>query len=149
MAKTTRKKAPSRVRYEQAHPTVSCRVPRQVYDRLKTVKRAEDKSFADILKIGLGILEVQTKEQGEVRKQGRAEGYRKGYAEAERLYKVTYPCGVCRNMLMVTSTEEKQAIAQYMQQHGWGTRSATKGGDNQCHELPGMALQKPTWNLTT
>ena len=89
-----KRKAPSRVRYEQGHPTVSCRLPREVYDKLRAVMDAEDKSFADILKIGLGILKVQLKEEVEVRKKGHVEGYRKGYAEAERLYKVTYPCSV-------------------------------------------------------
>jgi len=123
MAKATKRKAPSRVRYEQGHPTVSCRVPREVYDRLQVIKKAEGQSFADVLKIGLGILEVRVKEEAEVREQGYAKGHRKGYAEAERLYKVTYPCSVCREMLTVTSRDEKEAIKQYMQEHRWGHRA--------------------------
>jgi hypothetical protein len=123
MAKAAKRKAPSRVRYELGHPTVSCRVLREVYDRLQVVKKAEDKSFADVLKIGLGILEVRVKEEEEVREQGYAEGYRKGYADAERLYKVTYPCSVCRKMLTVTSGDEKEAIKQYMQEARWGHRA--------------------------
>lgn len=134
MAKAGKKNPPSRVRYEQRHPTVSCRIPKDVYDRLQAVKAAEGKSFADVLKIGLGILEVRVKEEGEVRKQahaqgykkGHAEGYGKGYAEAENLYKVTYPCSVCRKTLMVTSTNEKEAIKKYMQEHSWGHA--------ECHE---------------
>lgn len=123
MAKTTKRKAPSRVRYEQGHPTVSCRVPREVYKRLQVVKKAEGQSFADVLKIGLGILEVRVKEEAEVRKQGYDKGHRKGYAEAECLYKVTYPCSVCRDMLTVTGRAEKEAIRQYMQEHRWGHRA--------------------------
>lgn len=120
MAETAdKRKAPSRVRYEQRHPTVSCRIPREVYDRLQKVQ-TEGKSFADVLKIGLGIFEVQAKEQGEARKQGHAEGYRNGYAEAERLYKVTFPCSVCREIIELTSGEAKQAASEYMQQHSWG-----------------------------
>lgn len=126
MVKAAKKKAPSRVRYEQSHPTVSCRVAKELYDRLQIVKQTEDKSFTDILKIGLGILEVQVKEEGGVRKKGYAEGYRKGYAEAERLFKVTYLCSVCRKMLTVTSRDEKEAIKTYMQEHNWGHRA--------CHE---------------
>ena len=126
MAKTVRRKAPSRARYEQAHSTVSCRIPREVYDRLRAVKEAEGKSFADILKIGLGIIEVRVKEEGETRKQGYDNGYRKGYAEAERTYKVTYPCSVCRKTIELTSKEAKRAANQYMQQHGWGHK--------ECHE---------------
>lgn len=120
MAKAVKRKAPSRARYEQAHPTVSCRVPREIYDRLQKARVAEGKSLADILKIGLGILEVQVKEEGEVKKRGHAEGYKKGYAEAERLYKVTYPCCVCGGIIEISSKEEKQAASRYMREHRWG-----------------------------
>ena len=126
MAKTVRRKAPSRARYEQAHPTVSCRIPREVYDRLRAVKEADGRSFADILKMGLGIIEVGVKEEGEIRKQAHTKGYKKGYADAERIYKVTYPCNVCRKTLTVTSTAEKEAIRKYMQEDGWG--------HGECHE---------------
>jgi len=115
-----KKKAPSRVRYEQAHPTVSCRVAKELHDRLQAVKKAESKSFTDILKIGLGILEVQVKDEGEVRKKGHAEGYRKGYTEAEGLYKVTFPCSVCGKSIELTTREAKQAVTGYMRAHGWG-----------------------------
>jgi predicted CopG family antitoxin len=122
-----RRKAPSRIRYEQSHPTISCRVPREVYDKLRAVKDREGKSFADILKIGLGILEAWVREEREVMKKGHAEGYRKGYAEAERLYEVTYPCSVCGKTLVVTSRDEKEAIKEYMQEHGWGHRACHEG----------------------
>ena len=120
MAKPIKKKAPSRARYEQSHPTVSCRVSREIYDRLQTVKEADSKSFANILKVGLGLLEVEVEEKEKIKRKGHAEGYRKGYTEAERLYKVTYPCDVCGEMLTVTAKNEKSAIKEYMQEHGWG-----------------------------
>ena len=94
MRKTARHISPSRVRYEQAHPTVSCRVPMDIHKRLVVVKEAEGKNFTDILKIGLGILEVRTEGKASIQKQAHAKGYQKGYAEAERLYKVTYACTV-------------------------------------------------------
>jgi predicted CopG family antitoxin len=127
--KTTKKKTPSRIRYEQAHPTVSCRVPRKVYDRLQKVKIAEVKSFSDIIKIGLGILEVKAEEEGNIKKQSHADGYRKGYAEAERLYRVTYPCSICGKTVELISTNAKQVASGYMQEHGWGHRA--------CHERRG------------
>ena len=126
MAKAVKRKAPSRVRYEQSHPTVSCRIPRDIYDRLRVTKNTAGKSFADILKTGLGILEVQAKKEGEVREKGHAEGYKKGYAEAARLYMVTYPCCICGKMLMVTSGDEKEAIKKYMQEHSWGHKECHK-----------------------
>ena len=65
---------------------------------------------------------MTVKEEGEVRGKGHATRYRRGYAEAERLYKVTYPCTLCRKMLTVTSVDEKEDIKKYMQEHGWGHR---------------------------
>lgn len=119
MAKVTNKKSPpSRIKYEQSHPTVSCRVSRDFYDRLLEAK-VEGNSFADILKLGLGELEVRVKKLEEARKQGRDEGYKKGFTEASLCYKVTYPCSVCGEVIEVTSQQEKQAISEFMQERGW------------------------------
>lgn len=119
MAKS-RRKSPSRVRYEESHPTVSCRVPKEVYDRLWAVKEAEGLSFTDILKVGLGLLEACEEKEADILKKGHALGYRKGHAEAKSLYQVTYPCKVCGGTLTVTTREEKEAVRQYMREHGWG-----------------------------
>lgn len=105
---------------------MSCRLSRDICDRLEKIKKLEGKSFADILKTGLGILEVHAREKEAARKVGDAQGYRRGYAEAERLYKVTYPCAVCGKMLAVTSRDEKEAIKVHMQDNSWGHKT--------CHE---------------
>ena len=55
-----RHKPPSRIRYEQTHPTVSTRVDKELYDKLKEIKDTEGKSFADILKEALGIQKRST-----------------------------------------------------------------------------------------
>lgn len=127
MAKAGKKAPPSRVRYEAANPTVSCRVPKGVYDRLQVIRKTEGRSFAEVLKIGLGILEVRAEAEGKIRTQSHAEGYKRGYTEAERTYKVTYPCKVCRKLLTATSTKERQAVGQYMQEHGWGHGECVQG----------------------
>jgi len=82
-------------------------------------KEVEDKSFADILKIGLGKQEVQAEKIVEAKKTAMEEGYEKGYAAAERLYKVTYNCSKCGQPTEVTSDEEKQDISEYMRANGW------------------------------
>ena len=120
MARTTKTKPPSRVRYEQSNPTESCRISSEIYDRLQAAKKSEAKSFADILKIGLGILELREKDTRKIRRQSRAEGYREGYAEAEHIYKVTHPCCICGETLEITSREAKQAASEYMRKSGWG-----------------------------
>ncbi|MFC1968599.1 hypothetical protein ACFLVX_04350 [Chloroflexota bacterium] len=116
MAKITGRKYPSRINYEQANPTVSCRVPKEIYERLKTVKEADDKSFADILKIGLGMLEpiFDKAEDREI------EVYSEGYSEAENKYKTTYRCSICRKMMEINTIEEKVAAGLLMTEKGWG-----------------------------
>ena len=120
MAKDKTRKTPSRVKYEQKHPTVSFRVSKDLYDRLQAVKEAEGKSITDVLKVGVGLLEVKVSKEKEAKRQGYEEGFEKGCEEAEELYKVTYPCKVCRRTLVVTSAKEKEAIRRYMLEYGWG-----------------------------
>lgn len=120
MAKGKIKKPPSRVKYEQKRPTVSFRISKELYDRLQAVKETEGKSTTEVLKVGVGLLEVKVAKEREAKRQGYEEGFEKGYEEAEELYKVTYPCKVCRKALEVTTLEEKQAIRGYMLENGWG-----------------------------
>ena len=119
MAKVTKKKAPSRVRYEEAHPVISYRTSKEIHERLKALKESDGKSFTDILKLGLGIAERQSKKAVQIRQEGWRAGYEKGYAKAELLYKVTYRCRVCGETMVVTNENEKKAIAGYMEQAGW------------------------------
>ena len=118
-----KKKAPSRVRYEQSHPTISCRIPRELYDNLRKAKSSGGRSFADILKIGLGVLEVKTRKEADLIKQGYDSGHKTGYSEAESALKITYPCNVCGRPVTVKSQNAKEAIRQYMRENGWGHTS--------------------------
>lgn len=120
MPKSKRSRAPSRVRYEQDHPTVSFRVSKELYDRLQTVKDAEGKSTTDVLKMGVRLLEVKVRKEKEVRDQAYDEGYEKGYEEAASRYEVSYPCEICGKMIVVMSTKQKEAIKRYMLKYGWG-----------------------------
>jgi len=117
-----KRKPPSRIKYEQSHPVVSCRVPKVIYDRLQDVKQRDGRSFMDILKIGLRIRESKAKKEVEAY----SEGYKEGYREAEREFKVTYACSVCGKTIALNSKGEKQAASEYMEEHGWGHK--------ECHE---------------
>ena len=120
MAKTSKRKAPpSRIKYENSHPTVSCRVSKEIYDMLTDSKKVDGKSFADILKIGLGIVEKGDKKLDEQKKLSWGEGFKKGYAEAEFCYKVTYPCSKCGRTIEVKSREEKLAIQKFIKERRW------------------------------
>lgn len=126
MKRDIKRKPPSRVRYEDSHPTVSCRVQKELYERLQKINKKQGRSFADILKVGVGVLEVKVAKEEVVRKRGYDEGYKKGYGDARSMYAVGYLCNVCGGVLTVSSEEERKAIKSYMKDHAWGHGS--------CHE---------------
>lgn len=131
MAKVCKNKPPSRVKYEKAHPTVSCRVPQQVYAELAKAKVTTGRSFADFLKIGLGIVQARTKVDEALKKRchqagyqaghqdGYEAGHEDGFAKAKETYLVTYPCSDCGKALSVTSKNAKAAVAKLMHDAGW------------------------------
>ena len=119
MAKRKKNKSPARGRYEKSHPVISFRVDKEFYDRLKAVKKVEGRSMADILKAGLGLIEVKMRKEEEIRQQAYDKGEENGIRMAEDLYMVTYPCSKCGKMKAVTTDEEKKAIRDFMVQSGW------------------------------
>ena len=114
------KRTPSRVKYEQNHPIVSFRISKELYDRLEVAKKAEGKSITDVLKIGLGLLEVKMRNEKEIRDQANDEGWEEGTKAAEELFSVPYSCSVCGKEIVVTTEDEKSAIREYMREYGWG-----------------------------
>ncbi len=71
---------PSRVRYEQAHPTLSCRLDAETHELLKKRLASDSLSFADFVKSQLGVTEsniVNIKEAEE-----------RAYATAKNKYEV-------------------------------------------------------------
>ncbi|MBI2847143.1 MAG: ribbon-helix-helix protein, CopG family [Chloroflexi bacterium] len=103
---------PSRLRYEQANPTISVRVSRQLHERLKSLKEKSGKSVGDVVREALGVQEKSLK--GIYRR-----GYNKGWTDAEQRYRVDYPCSRCGGTLTIDSDEEKQAAAMYMREQEW------------------------------
>ena len=113
---TKRHVPPSRSRYEKQNPTVSIRVSREMYDRLKTLKEQTDKSLGDILREALQVQEPATRV-------AYSRGYKKGHADAEKLYRVDYGCNECNGRLTINRETSKQAAAEYMRANGWGHKS--------------------------
>ena len=118
---TKRRVPPSRSRYEERNPSVSIRVSREMYDRLKTLREQTDKSLGDILREALGVQEPATRA-------AYSRGYKKGCADAEKLYRVDYRCSVCNGRLTIKNDTSKQAAAKYMRAHGWSHRSCHQQG---------------------
>jgi len=111
---------PSREKYEEANPVVSFRVSMELFDRLEAVKEAEGKSNADVLSVGVGLLEVKIGKEKEIRDHAYDEGWEKGVEEACNIFLVAYLCSVCGKEIEVTTDDKKRAIKTYMRQYGWG-----------------------------
>lgn len=79
-----RQPPPSRIKYEERNPTVSCRISRDTYDQLTSARALHQQSFADILRLGLERLELYNKALEEARKLGWDEGYDKGSTKGNK-----------------------------------------------------------------
>ncbi len=106
---------PSRVRYEEANPTVSVRVSQEIKEQLDELRLMSDLSLADILKAGLDRLKPDTEASYE-------RGLKDGYEVAEEEFRVMAPCGACGEAhLPVTSKAMKAAAAERL--IGWSAKS--------------------------
>ena len=123
-AKATHK-PPARVRYEQNHPNVTCRLSKDEYDLLK--QRLEDLggvSFADFVKDSLHLLQLKMPDVEEIK----AIAWAEGYNQAVQDYQIWYYCAVCRKRIdMDPNGNDHKAMIGYMKEHGWGHPS--------CHRL--------------
>jgi hypothetical protein len=120
MAKATHK-PPARIRYEQSHPTMSCRLDRDTGSLLK--QRLEDLggiSFADFVKNSLGLLQLKMPDIEEIKERAR----KRGYDQALKEYQIWYYCAVCRKRMdMEPDSDSHKAMIGYMREHGWGHTS--------------------------
>jgi hypothetical protein len=87
-------KSPSRMRYEQTHPTITIRVDIETYERIKAIQEKTGKTLASIIKEGLGLQETSA-----------TEVYEKGYRDAEMEFKFSFPCSVCKEEITVSNKD--------------------------------------------
>jgi hypothetical protein len=118
---------PSKIKYDQEHPTVTCRVDKDVHEALLAIKAKTGASMADVLKMGLGRLEPKATNEEAARKEAYAAGYKKGHDEAFGRYAVSYRCCVCGESMWIDTTAGKEAVCGYMQEHHWGHRKCHAG----------------------
>lgn len=130
MAKKHKNSPPSRRKYELANPVVSCRVPREIYDRLQLLRKSAGVSMADVLKAGLSLYEPKVRAEKEIRQEGYDKGYDDGYEKATDsawdLWAVTYPCRKCGKEMVVDAQEEKETIRKVIIASGWGHGDCNK-----------------------
>jgi hypothetical protein len=120
MTEKKKNKTPSRLKYEREHPTLSFRVSKELADRLRVVMEAEGMSTTDVLKRGLGLVEVKMRREEEIRREAYQAGWEQGYGDAYDEYMVEYPCSVCGKSIIADTKEEKEFIKRKMREEGWG-----------------------------
>lgn len=113
-------KPPSRVRYEQSHPTVSFRLPRDVYVLLKQRLDDLEMSFAGFVKESLGLQQAKMHDIEEIRDSA----WDGGHAQALEEYQIWYYCAVCRKRInMEPNSDSHKAMIRFMRERRWGHAS--------------------------
>jgi hypothetical protein len=105
-------KPPSRIKYDESHPTLSTRVDRKLYDDVKELQRLTNKSLTE-------IFEEAVRKQKPWAKDAYDLGKKEGYNTAKREFAVDYRCSVCGGLITINTENEKKAAAQYMREKGW------------------------------
>ena len=120
MVKATHK-PPARIRYEQSHPTLSCRLDKDTHDLLK--QRLEDLggvSLADFVKDSLGLLQLRMPDIEKIKDEA--------YDQAKKDNQIWYFCAVCRKRIDVEpNSDSHKAIIGYMKEYRWA-HSSCHGG---------------------
>lgn len=119
MTKSKKRKSPSRAKYEAHHPVISARVPKEIRDRLIAL-REKGESVADVLKVGLGLIEAKIGAEDELKKRAHDEGFQAGYNKAKDRFAVEFVCSVCGESLAITDRDLKLIAAGLLQRNNWG-----------------------------
>ena len=100
---------PSRRKYEEDHPVVSVRIPKEMSEELQLLKSASGMSVAEVLRVGLDKAMPALEE-----------AFNRGCDDAEGRFKVIYLCSGCgEQTLSIGTREQKEAAAELMYQDGW------------------------------
>lgn len=104
--------SPSRANYERNNPTVSARLPVEVRDQLLRDLETAGLTMTNAFELLAGVMHTKaiSLEQAEKR----------GFEKAKRLYAVPYPCYICEGQLLITSSETKKVVSEFLTKHGWG-----------------------------
>lgn len=100
---------PAKAKYDKAHPVLSIRLNAELKQKLEEIKNKSGKSVADVLKEAIGVQAESVND-----------AFARGFLSAQYHHSVFYKCSGCGGTIEIRTAEEKKAVAQYMQEHGWG-----------------------------
>lgn len=103
-------RSPSKIRYDEAHPNVSFRIPEDVKEWIDSVRG--DASYTEIIRNAmLNGARVQ---------EAINNAYKQGYEDAKRSYQLVFWCSVCRKELTChPNSDMHKALMRYAFQSGW------------------------------
>ena len=117
-------KPPSRVRYEQSHPAISCRLNKETYDLLKQqLEELGDVSVCSSRAARDSPPRIKMPKPEDTERV-REEATREGYSQAIREWQIWYYCNVCKKKVTVkpNSVDHKRIIG-FAKQNYWAHES--------------------------
>ena len=113
------RKPPSRTKYENNHPTISARLPKDKHDKLLALLRNLGVTLPQLLFHFIDEYEIKIMPIEEARKAG--------YEEAKNIYMVSYSCSGCGKPAAITNPETKEVVSKFLTKHGWGHKKCIEG----------------------
>jgi len=105
-------KPPSRIRYEQSHPVLSCRLDKKAHDLLQKRLDGAGLSFAQFVKSQLGVLELKMPDVKKIER----DAYQKGYAKAVNEYRIQINCQQCgKPITVMPNSQMHKAIIDHLE----------------------------------
>jgi len=113
-----RKMYPSERRYREKNPIVNFRMKKEDKEKLDKMKELSGKSYADL--VGVALLGLE-KDFSKAYEKARNEGYKKGFADAKKTYRIWFYCDICGDDIEVEpNSDAHKAIIVYMEKERWG-----------------------------
>ena len=114
MARKKSQRYPSQKKYDESHPIVSFRLTREEYD---LVQEIADIRRMTVNKIARKALLSKSKEIKKVYNDGLDDGWK----QASLKYKITYPCCICKEKVVLERGNDDTELAiEYLIMEGWG-----------------------------
>jgi len=116
-------KSPSRIKYDQNHPTISVRLPKDKREKLLAMLKTMDVTLPQLILNFIGEYEIKIKPIEIIKGASFKAGLGKGYQQGIKNCAIKYPCSKCGKEIVVSSKEEKKAIRDFMTESGWHHRN--------------------------
>jgi predicted DNA-binding protein len=123
-----RKIFPSQRRYMDENPAITFRMKREEKERIVQMAELAGKSVSELVRVALLGLEEDFSEAYE---KVRNEGYKKGFMDAKKTYRLWNYCNICGGVIdLLPNSNEHKAIIDYLKKERWGHPKCHKKVDN-------------------